>query len=179
LQAMGEVVSDRRQALGTEPENLFQPAVVGGVLEVFQRSDSEVVVNAVGQLGPDARHGREEACGIAVAAQPLQHRQPPARQQIADGPGDALPDAWERLQPGKPLPFEHVGYRGGQPPDRSGGALVRAHPEPVRTLRLQQARKLIEPVGDVPVLPLGVHEEESRKGDTAPRAGNLHEFAVE
>jgi hypothetical protein len=64
---------------------LESPVVVCGGLQIFERSDPEVVMQPIGDLSSDARDEGEELRGIAFAAQAIQHRQATAREQVANG----------------------------------------------------------------------------------------------
>ena len=98
LEPMGQRIADAREALVTEAEDVFQPAVMRGRLQVFERLDAEVVIGALGERAADARHRGEQACRVALAPQAFEHGEAAAREQVADGARDARSDGWQRLE---------------------------------------------------------------------------------
>lgn len=73
---MRERITNACQAFWAETQHLLEPAVVRGSLYIFERFDSEIVLETVRQLASDTRNRGEELRGFAFAAQSLEHRQP-------------------------------------------------------------------------------------------------------
>jgi len=149
--ALGEEGANTRQPLRPETLEPGQSAVVPRGLEVLERLDLEVLLEAVRGPPADARHPHQERDGIGLAPQPLEHRQAPEPQRFADPAGQARPDPGQSLERREAALLEDLGDRPRQPAQHGGAAPVGAHPERVRALLLEDPGDLLEPLGDLTV----------------------------
>jgi len=148
LEPMRQRIANACETFGSEGEHLRETAVVGRGFQILERLDAEVVIDAIGQSAADTGNRGEKLCRIALAAQPLEHRQPAVLDDITNRAGDADADAGQRLQTFKTLLAENIGDRLRQAPDGSCRALIGAHAERIRALGGEQPRDFFEPPGD-------------------------------
>lgn len=85
LEPCRERVANAGQPLRPQSPEGGQAPVVGRSLEVFERSDAEVVVETRGRHRPDAGDRAQERLRVGLAAQAVQHRQASVGDEVADG----------------------------------------------------------------------------------------------
>jgi len=124
---------------------------VGGELQLFQRVNAETVMNAPRGPPPDARHAGESCSGLALAAQPLEHRQAAGRGELVDGARQALADTGQSHKAGDALLIEQLAHGLGRVADGAGGGPVGVDPIGVGLLIGEGLGDLIEPRGDMRV----------------------------
>ncbi len=87
-----EQIPQRLRSAPAEARQALEPAVVGRELELLQRLDPELPVQARGQGLSDARQRGEQILRRDLAPQALEQRDAPAVTELGDQRGDALAD---------------------------------------------------------------------------------------
>ena len=98
-----ERVDDRGDALRPETGEQRESSVVGRLLQILQRADPEIVVEAIGGGAADAGNRSKEFLRVRRAAQPREHRETPRLHHVPDRTRETLPDPRERFEAGEPL----------------------------------------------------------------------------
>lgn len=102
----------------------------------------------VRQLRADAGNRGEERRRVAFPAQPLEHRETPAHDEIADGARQNRADPGQTVEPFDSLGFEDPRNRPVQTAQSQRGFPVGLHAKRIRSLRVEQLRHLLEPRAD-------------------------------
>ncbi len=124
-------------------------AGASGGLQLAERGDPELVVDAAGRLRADARNplDLDEALG-QLRAQLLERRERPGLAQLLDLRGDRVADAIELGQPAllgeSPDGLVRLAHAGGSPP-------VGENPVHDRTIELIQVAERVDDLGDLAV----------------------------
>jgi hypothetical protein len=146
-----ERVADGEHTARTHPGYLGQPPVVRRQLELLERLDAELVVDARRQLLADPRHRREEVLGRDLAFEPLEKPHAQAVGVLRHQRSDALADARKLLETWAALGFEDVDGREREAPQRLRRRTVRPDPVGSTVLGLEQVPDALEDVGDLVV----------------------------
>jgi hypothetical protein len=118
-------------------------------LQIFERLDSEVVVELPRPRPSDAGNGEEQGHRVVLAAQPVEHGKPPVSKQLSDRTRDVLAYPGERLESGEAFLVEDLRHGPRESAQVRRRLMVGVHPETVRTLLREDARHFLEPSGDV------------------------------
>lgn len=119
---------------------------MGGHLQRLQGVHAEVVVDALGQGGPDAGHGLEDLLGVEVAAQALELAPAAAADELPNRRGDAAADVGDGGQPVEALLPEDLVQGSIEPGHGTGRTPVRADAKGVRPLLREQVSRLLQSV---------------------------------
>ena len=106
--------------------------------------ESQLVVQTLGEYAADVGHRCEQRDWIGLAAQSIEHRQPPMGEELADGPGDALPHVRELLHRFQPTLSEELVQRLPHRPNRCRRPEIGANPERIGTLITKQLRRFLK-----------------------------------
>jgi hypothetical protein len=136
-QAMSQGISDSGEALGAETRHGRQSAIVRRSFKVGESLEAQFFVKPVRQYPADSWSRREKSYGIGLATEPVQHRQLPMRDQLANRSGDALADGRQLLQTLKPVIAKHFVHRRLHRSDTRRRTQVRSDPIPIRPLVAQ------------------------------------------
>ena len=126
VQHRRELIAERAHSPAAKALDAFEAAVVGGHFERFERLDAELVVDALGQLRPDAGHAAEEGRREALP-EVLEERQATRLDEAGDARAEALAHARQPHQPLYAVGREDLGEGALGMSDALGGRAVGLH----------------------------------------------------
>src|SRR5450759_5536641 len=142
-------VPDAGQALRAQARYACEPLVVRCPLQLFERFDSERIVNALRERVADARDRGEERERIALAVQPLERSQSSCLGKLAQRARQRGANRGETVQPLQSFFAKQITHRALQTPNARRAAAPRLDAVLIRTLVFEEIRDIIQPASDL------------------------------